>query len=53
MGTDWTFLIGEGVTLESKNVQLTIGYAISYGGSLYAPPDVLERGTEVFSVDVQ
>ncbi len=53
MGTDWTFLIGEGVTLESKNVQLTIGYAISYGRGQYASPDVLERGTEVFSVNVQ
>ncbi len=53
MGTDWTFLIGEGVTLESKNVQLTIGYAISYGRGQYASPDVLETGTEVFLVNVE
>jgi len=53
MGTDWTFLIGEGVTLESKNVQLTIKYVISYGSNPYVSPDVLERGSEVFSVNVE
>ena len=53
MGTDWTFLIGEGITLESKVVQLTFGYEIRYDRSIYAPSDVLETGTEVFSVNVE
>ena len=53
MGTNWIFLIGEGVTLESKNVQLTIGYVISYGDGRDVPPDVLERGTEIFSVNIE
>ncbi len=52
-GPDWTFLIGEGIALESKNVQLTLAYEIRYGGSIYAPPDVLETGTEVFSVNIE
>ncbi len=39
--------------MDSKNVQLTLGYAISYGGGRDLPPDVLERGTEVLSVNVE
>ena len=50
MGPDWHFYILEGVTLESKSLQLTFEYKIKHrDGENYI---VLERGTEVFSVNV-
>ncbi len=52
MGTDWTFLMTQRITLESKNVQLTFGYEISNDRGI-VPSDVLEKGTEVFSVNLE
>ena len=45
-GPDWTFLLTQRITLESKNVQLTFEYEIRYHDH------VLETGVEVFSVNV-
>jgi len=50
-GPDWHFYILKGITLESKNVQLTFKYTIGYG--IATQQKVLERGTEVFSVNVE
>ncbi len=53
MGTDWTFLMTQRIALDSKNVQLTFAYEITIDRSIYAPHDVLEKGTEVFTVNVE
>ncbi len=50
-GPDWGFLLTQGITLESKVVQLTFEYKISHGGG--GDYIVLERGTKVFSVNVE
>jgi hypothetical protein len=50
-GPDWHFYIVGGLTLESKNVQLTFEYSIRHGWS--DASKVLERGTKVFSVSVE
>jgi hypothetical protein len=50
-GPDWHFYILKGITLESKNIQLTFKYSIGYG--LSDNRKVLERGTELFSVNVE
>ena len=50
-GPDWHFYIVGGITLESKNMQLTFEYSIRHGWS--DAWKVLERGTKVFSVSVE
>ncbi len=50
-GPDWHFYILKGITLESEVVQLTFEYVIGYG--LSDNRKDLERGTEVFSVNVE
>jgi hypothetical protein len=48
---DWAFLLTQGITLDSKNVQLTFEYKIKHRSGENSI--VLERGTEVFSVNVK
>jgi hypothetical protein len=48
VGPDWTFLLTQRITLESKNVQLTFEYEI-----WHRDHDLLGEGTEVFSVNVE
>jgi hypothetical protein len=48
VGPDWTFLLTQRITLESKNVQLTFEYEIRHNDS-----NVLEKGTEVITVNVE
>ena len=49
-GPDWAFLLTQGITLESKNLQLNFRYEICHRMYGYK---IMKEGTEVFSVRIE